>query len=344
MKSMKMEYHETIIVGGGPAGSSCAWMLRKHGRDVLVLDKKAFPRMKLCAGWVSPRVLKDLEFSREDYPYGIIPLKIKTHIRNFPFPIPWFPLEGIHYSIRRIEFDAWLLKRSGAPFKVSHVKKLERKKTFFYLNDTFSCKYLVGAGGTLCPVRKTFFPHSRNEERQIITLEKEFEYPHRSDWCHLQFFQKGMKGYAWYIPKGNGFVNIGLGGYVKSFKASGKTIHAQFRSFLNFLIKKGLLDLKQAKHLKAKGHPYYSITGIPSEVKKQNCFLVGDSAGLATLDLGEGIAPAVESGLLAAREILHLEDYHSSKIEQFSISNQLIRSIIKTLLSDQSGNRRVPLG
>ena len=41
-----------------------------------------------------------------------------------------------------------------------------------------------------------------------------------------------MKGYAWYVPKKKGFVNIGLGGYVKSFKASGTTIHEEFKSYL----------------------------------------------------------------------------------------------------------------
>ena len=45
-----MRFAETLIVGGGPAGSTCAWELKKHGRDVLVLDKACFPRLKLCAG------------------------------------------------------------------------------------------------------------------------------------------------------------------------------------------------------------------------------------------------------------------------------------------------------
>ena len=52
---------ETIIVGGGPAGSSCAWRLHRAGRECLVLDRKAMPRLKLCAGWITPKVLSDLE-------------------------------------------------------------------------------------------------------------------------------------------------------------------------------------------------------------------------------------------------------------------------------------------
>ena len=56
-----MESHEVIVVGGGPAGSTCAWRLRQSGIDVLVLDKAAFPRTKLCAGWITPQVLSDLQ-------------------------------------------------------------------------------------------------------------------------------------------------------------------------------------------------------------------------------------------------------------------------------------------
>lgn len=49
---------ETIIVGGGPAGSSCAWRLRQLGGDCIVLDRQSFPRVKLCAGWITPAVVR----------------------------------------------------------------------------------------------------------------------------------------------------------------------------------------------------------------------------------------------------------------------------------------------
>ncbi|MFL6115008.1 MAG: FAD-dependent oxidoreductase [Catenulispora sp.] len=65
---------ETIIVGGGPAGSSCARELVRNGRDCLVLERKAMPRVKLCAGWVTPKVLDDLGLRPGDYPHGMLRL------------------------------------------------------------------------------------------------------------------------------------------------------------------------------------------------------------------------------------------------------------------------------
>ncbi|RQW04100.1 FAD-dependent oxidoreductase, partial [candidate division KSB1 bacterium] len=59
-----------IIVGGGPAGSTCAWALQQKGVDVIILDKKEFPRPKLCAGWITPRVLRRLRLE-PSYPHSL---------------------------------------------------------------------------------------------------------------------------------------------------------------------------------------------------------------------------------------------------------------------------------
>ena len=53
-----MDRCDALIIGGGPAGSTCANALVRHGLDVLVLDRKAFPRDKVCAGWITPAVVE----------------------------------------------------------------------------------------------------------------------------------------------------------------------------------------------------------------------------------------------------------------------------------------------
>ena len=56
-----MHHYDVLIVGGGPAGSACARKLVQAGRKVAVLDREEFPRTKLCAGWVTPEAVADLE-------------------------------------------------------------------------------------------------------------------------------------------------------------------------------------------------------------------------------------------------------------------------------------------
>jgi len=322
-----MRYAETVIVGGGPAGSTCARHLKQHGRDVLVLDKARFPRLKLCAGWITAKVMRDLEFAAADYPHPILQLDIRTHWFGLPFALNWFPTPGPDFSIRRTEFDAWLLARSNAEVIEHEVKTISRDGERYVIDGAYECHYLVGAGGTTCPVRRALFADGWQKSRQVVTLEKEFEYPAREDTCHLYFFRRGLIGYAWIVPKGDNFVNVGLGGKAKYFKSSGTKIHDHFRAFVGDLVRERRLDAATAANLQETGHPYY-LFNYRGDVKRDNSFLIGDSAGLASVDLGEGIGPAVESGLMAAREILGTGVYRKGDISAVSFGG-VVRHLMR---------------
>ena len=326
-----MRHVETIIVGGGPAGSACAWRLVGAGREVLVLDLAAFPRLKLCAGWVTQKALADLELSPDAYPHSLLKLDIRSHLPFLPFALPGLPTGGDNYSIRRTEFDAYLLRRSGAETVRHRVGTIRRQGDRYIIDEQFSCSHLVGAGGTTCPVQRQMFAGNRDRRRLLATLEREFEYPGRADTCHLFFAYRGLQGYSWFVPKGNGMVNIGIGGKSKYFRRSGTSIHDHFARFLDDLVRRGLLDAATVGDLKATGHPYY-LFSWDGEVKRDNCFLIGDAAGLATTDLGEGIGPAIESGLMAADEILGRGVYRKEALSIYSFSG-LARRLAERFLA-----------
>ncbi len=107
-----MRSAEVIVVGGGPAGSAAAQHLKAAGADVLVIDKERFPRHKLCAGWITPQVVSDLQLEIGAYPHSFLSFRrLQWHLRGLKLPVPC-----VQHSIRRFEFDAWLLERSGAEF------------------------------------------------------------------------------------------------------------------------------------------------------------------------------------------------------------------------------------
>ncbi len=326
-----MQHIDTIIVGAGPAGSSCAWRLKRAGRDVVMLDKAQFPRLKLCAGWITPKVMHDLEFTPADYPHAILKLNIHSHIKGLPIAWHGSPIKGDTFSIRRIEFDDWLRRRAGVDTVPHTVKTIRRDGDLYIIDDAFTCRYLVGAGGTACPVRRALFPDNRRKFRQVVTLEHEFAYPAREDICHLYFMHYGAKAYAWYFPKGDGYVNIGLGGKANYYRKCGATIHDHFRRFLADLVAEGKLDAETAGSFKAGGHPYYLYSGH-GKVREGNCFLIGDAAGLATVDLGEGIGPAIESALMTAAEIAGTGTYAKEKVTQFS-SGGLARRLAERFIA-----------
>jgi menaquinone-9 beta-reductase len=53
--------HDVLVVGGGPAGSSCAYWLAENGWDVVLVEKKRFPREKTCGDGLTPRSVRQLD-------------------------------------------------------------------------------------------------------------------------------------------------------------------------------------------------------------------------------------------------------------------------------------------
>ena len=189
-----MQSCDVLILGGGPAGSTAAWRLKRSGADVLVLDKEPFPRLKLCAGWITPEVVRDLEMDIASYPHRFLTFdKLHIHLKGLHLRVPC-----VQHSIRRFEFDAWLLERSGAPVVQHNAKHIRHENGEYIIDDAFRCKYLIGAGGTRCPVYRTFFRelHPRADELQTATLEHEIEYEWQDPDCHLWFFENGLPGYG----------------------------------------------------------------------------------------------------------------------------------------------------
>lgn len=308
-----MQRAEVIIVGGGPAGSSCAWRLAQYGVDTLLLDAQPFPRLKLCAGWITPKVLVDLQLNPAQYPQRFNTFdKLIIHLFGASFN-----LKTTQHSIRRFEFDEWLLRRSGVPVIQHNVRDIVPDAGGFIIDDQYRAKYIIGAGGTKCPVYRQLFrdANPRAREQQTVTLEHEFAYDYRDSQCHLWFFRKWLPGYAWYVPKANGYLNIGIGAMAQVLKKRNDDIWRYWEIFLKDLAKAGLVNDVQ---IEPKGYSYYLRDRVDT-IRLGNAFIVGDAVGLATIDMAEGIGPAIQSGLRAAEAIIQNKDYNLKSIEKCSI-------------------------
>ena len=51
---------DVLVAGAGPAGSATATLLARAGASVLVVDRAAFPRDKVCSEYMSPEAVRIL--------------------------------------------------------------------------------------------------------------------------------------------------------------------------------------------------------------------------------------------------------------------------------------------
>jgi flavin-dependent dehydrogenase len=302
-----------IVVGGGPAGSTCAWKLKEAGIETIILDKQVFPRAKPCAGWITPRVVRDLQLDVNGYPHSLTRFnRLYYHFGSRTIPLP-----TRQYAIRRIEFDQWLLERAAATLHNHAAAHIRKDGVYYIIDDAYRSRYLVGAGGTYCPVYRALFKdvNPRPEESQITAMEAEFPADIIDERCHLWFFDGKLSGYSWYVPKTNGFVNIGIGGSSRDMKARGETIQHHWDMLIRKLKELGLLGNQTPE---PRGYNYY-LRSKAQVVQRENAFIIGDAAALATKDMGEGIGPAVRSGILAARAISRGGGYSVSSVRRYSL-------------------------
>jgi geranylgeranyl reductase family protein len=299
-----MDACEVLIVGGGPAGSTCAWKLRSRGLDVAVIDAANFPRDKVCAGWITPQVVEDLEIDPSEYGAGrtwqpITSFRVGSIGVDDPVDVAYD--RAVSFGIRRCEFDDYLLRRSKARLLLgSRVSRIRRRGTKWIVNETIEAAMLVGAGGYHCPVARMLSgagdgrPTVVAQEAEVSLDRDAFsESAVRPERPEL-YFCDDLGGYGWCFRKGD-YLNVGFG------RVDARALPDARAQFVDFLMRAGVLPRRATWPWR--GHAYRVGGALPPRPVDDGVLLIGDAAGLAYPQSGEGIRPAVESGLMAASTI-----------------------------------------
>jgi geranylgeranyl reductase family protein len=344
------EKYDVVIVGAGPAGSTAAYILSKKGYNILLLEKKRFPRKKLCGGCLTAKTLWLLKQVFDETEESLIQNNI-IDFKSFRFDIrykkknlisPTSPLA--FYFVHREVYDAFLLQK----VKETGVEVLEGEKainldchdntvTGNELTLTTShqrlikTKFIIGADGANSTIRTKLLQQKKINgtrwHRNLaycleIFLDREGEF--KSLEFPVLAYGYLSYGYSWIFPNKDRLV-VGAGG----LKRKNKNLSHQFKKFLWDY---NLCDINFHK-LQGFPLPFGNSLAMPAY---NNILLVGDAAGLVDPMLGEGIFQAHKSGELAAKAIVE-------SLENLSIRNtdvNYIHSLQKHLVIEFSYARR----
>jgi flavin-dependent dehydrogenase len=333
--TVDMEAVDVLVVGGGPAGSTCARALKAGGADVVVLDRARFPRDKPCAGWVTPQVLETLELDVPHYS------RRRVLQPFFGFRVGWIGGPSVvteygrpvSFGLRRWELDQYLLERSGARVReCAQVDHFTRDADTWVTGGEIRTPIVVGAGGQFCPVARHLNGRVSGASL-VVAQEVEFlmDGRQRSD-CRVVpevpelYFSRDLQGYGWCVRKGD-WLNVGLG----LRREAGLTRHVA--GFLRWITAAGRVP-QDTPH-RWRGHAYRLYEQPAPRTVGDGMLLVGDAAGLAAAASGEGIRPAVQSGLLAAEAILRAPTNHPDDLRSYAPA-------LEELLGPRRPRRRLP--
>lgn len=287
--------YDVIVVGGGIAGASAAFFLKREGAKVLVIEKEKLPRYKPCAGGVPRSVLRFFPFNFEP----VIEREIAGVRYSFrgekeiDVPFPTSPV----LMVMRDQFDWFVLEKSKAEVaegvKVIGVHEDRDKVTVLAEKGyRWQARYLIGADGANSVVARalnfeTGGPVGVALEAEIPADEKLLAF-----FDNRAFFLLGVvnPGYIWVFPK-KAILSAGIG-------AMGKTHDNLKATFLSWMARLGL----PADKIPLKAHPL-PVYLKDRRLHSSRTVLIGDAARLMDPLLGEGIRYGVKSAHLAVQAI-----------------------------------------
>jgi geranylgeranyl reductase family protein len=291
---LKQSY-DVIVVGAGPAGATLAYDLAKRGIRVLLLEKERLPRYKCCAGGVTSKAARLLDFDiSEVVEDAVHKASITFNVGN---PYLGQSIEPLMYTVMRDAFDYLLVKKAqqlGAVVldgeKITQIRVSPDWVEVSTANNGLRSRLVVGADGAYSAVAREL-GMERNIE-YVAAIESEIAVPsdELAKWKSRVQMNLGCVpgGYAWVFPKRD-HLSIGVG----CLASTARHLSDHHQKFLTSLSIGNYAVTRSSTHL------------IPSCTKgnlvwQDKALLLGDAAGLADPLTGEGIYNAILSAQLAA--------------------------------------------
>ncbi len=311
---MKNKY-DVIISGAGPSGSLLGFLLSSKGIDTLIIEKKKFPRYKICAGGIQHRAMATLPFKIteviEKTIYGIsFSLKSRDlFLKKYDDPIM--------YTVDRRKFDLFMAEKAmnnGCELRFGEEVKAydtnEKEVCVETSKGKYFSKVLIGADGIRGLVHKKIV--KGKNYKKILGYEVETRFfnheDRRHDDCVGFDFGGTKKGYLWVFPKKD-LISCGIGGPVSTASYMRKYL----KQYLSVNAREGE---KQDYKILAQCIP---VREEDTPFCEYRVLAIGDAACLGDGFTGEGLYNSFKSSIIASESInkslrgsnYYFEDYRN---------------------------------
>jgi geranylgeranyl reductase family protein len=335
VQSLSENQADVIVVGAGPAGSTTAYYLAKAGLDVLLLEKTAFPREKICGDGLTPRAVTQLVQMGIDTSTdaGWLHNKgLRILAGGVQLELDW-PELAAHPNFGlvrpRADFDDLLArqaKQAGARLlencnvtgpildeRTSRIIGVSAKlggENQDTVEREFRAPLVVAADGNSTRLSIAMGLHKREDRPMGVAYRAYYKNPRHNDdylesWLELSDAKQPdrlLPGYGWIFGMGDGTSNIGLG-ILDTSKAFGKVDYRDMmrRWLATTPPEWELTEENRTNPIRGAALPM-GFNRKPHYTR--GLLLVGDAGGMVNPFNGEGIAYAMESAELAARVIV----------------------------------------
>jgi geranylgeranyl reductase family protein len=314
---------EVLVVGTGPAGSAAAIEGRRLGLDVLAVDKARFPRDKTCGDGLTTGALRRIEQLGVDvralpsYASVTETVLVSPSGREVVLTLP---VDGEYAGVApRAELDAALVARARAEgadvcdgVAVSHVRNRD-DGVVAELDDgtTVHARWLVAADGHYSPTRR-MLDGTTAARAELGTWHAFRQYYRGVDDPRLWvlFDPDLLPGYAWVFPLGEGRANVGFGvlrdvgngAHDGRAAGAGRRLAARWRDVAANPRLHAILGPRAEPDGPHRAWPI-PASFDPERLVRGRVLFAGDAASVVDPMTGEGIAQAIDTGILAARAI-----------------------------------------
>ncbi|WP_026453638.1 geranylgeranyl reductase family protein [Saccharomonospora iraqiensis] len=325
---------EVIVVGAGPAGSTAATHLARAGVDVLLLEKSAFPRDKVCGDGLTPRGVKqliDLGIDTSPDAGWVHNRGLRIRTAELTLELDWpeltdFPPYGVART--RHDFDDVLAStavKAGARLterttvtgaitdeRTGRVVGVRAKQGPDKEPVSYRAPLVLACDGVSARLALSVGIEKDDRRPMGVAVRRYYRSPRHDDPYiegHLELWDrrdpaepKLLPGYGWAFPLGDGTVNVGLGMLSTSAAFRNTNYRELLRSWLDSTPEEwGYREENAVGRIGGAGLPM-GFNRTPHY--RDGLLLVGDAGGMVSPFNGEGIAAAMESASLAAEHVV----------------------------------------